>query len=138
MSQSPTQLAPQVAFSVWRDREIPASIRGISSDHVLENDGLTVAVVRLAPGALVPLHRHEHSDEIFDVLYGKGEILINDQWVPLESGCTALVEAGALHALRNPGSETLVLRETVRDRVYARAAVLTAFKKRWRKLKQRK
>lgn len=135
MSQTVAQPFPRVALSAWSDRDHPPSTRGISSDHVLVKDGLTVAVVRLEPGAMVRVHRHEHSDEIFDVFQGRGEILIDSQWVPLEPGSTALVEAGAFHALRNHGDETLVLRETVRDRVYARAAIVAAFRKRWRRFK---
>lgn len=128
---------PRVNLQAWRDRARPQGICGISSDHLVEQEGLTIAVVRLEPGAVVPPHRHEHSDEIFDVCEGRGEILIDGVWRPLEPGSTALVEAGALHALRNRTTEPCVLRETVRDRVYARAAILAAFRKRWNRFRTR-
>jgi hypothetical protein len=53
----------------------------------------------------------------------------------LERGATAIVDAGALHALRNRWDDPLVLRETVRDRVYARAAIAAAIRKRWSRLR---
>lgn len=135
MNNQTSPRPPRVALSDWRERVPPPGVRGISSDPILAKEGLTIVVVRLEPGAEVPLHCHEHSDEIFDVCEGSGEILIDERWVPLEAGSTALVEAGALHALRNRGSGTFVIRETVRDRVYARAAIAAALQKRWRKLR---
>lgn len=121
----------------WRDRPRPEPVRGISSDHLYAEGGLIVALVMLDPGAVVPEHVHEHHDEVFDVMAGEGEILVDGAWTRLGSGATAIIEAGRPHALRNPGSTPWVLRETIRQRVYARAALRAAISKRLRRWLQR-
>ncbi len=129
---SPVSVSSVNGMVIWKDRPWPEKIRGVVNDHIFNCDGLIAAVVRLEPGALIPQHVHEHHDEIFDVMSGSGEILLDGIWQPLESGTTVLVEAGMFHALRNQSDDWLVLRETIRQRVYARAALREAFKKRWR------
>ncbi|MFN8534389.1 MAG: cupin domain-containing protein [Dehalococcoidia bacterium] len=118
------------SFVDWRVRTRPSPTRGITSDHLFEGDGLIAALVTLDPGAEVPTHVHEHHDEIFDVMSGEGEILLDKTWRPLLPGTTAVVEANQWHALRNPSAVPLVLRETIRQRVYARAALRAAVNKR--------
>lgn len=125
------KVEPNVGMVDWRKRQPPDSVRGISSDLLFRGENLLIALVRVDPGASVPVHVHEHSDEIFDVLEGNGEIFRNGEWEAIVPGMTVLVEAGARHAIRNPAGTVLVMRETVRDRVYARAAFRAAVRKRW-------
>jgi quercetin dioxygenase-like cupin family protein len=117
----------------WRSRPRPEPVRGVSSDHLYAEGGLIVALVTLDPGAVVPEHVHEHHDEVFDVMAGEGEILLDGAWRRLGAGATAIIEAGRRHALRNPGGAPWVLRETIRQRVYARAALRAALTKRVRR-----
>ena len=53
------------------------------------------------PGA----HFHEGNDEVFYVLEGKPEILIGEDWVPLDKGSFVLIPRGITHDFRNPGEE---------------------------------
>ncbi|GIW11040.1 MAG: cupin domain-containing protein [Chloroflexi bacterium] len=114
----------------WRERPRPEVIRGISSDHLAQVEGLIVALVELDPGAEVPPHHHEHHDEVFDVMEGEGEVWLGGGWRPLRRGEVVVVPAGRVHALRNPGPGPLRLRETIRQRVYLRAALRAAIRKR--------
>jgi mannose-6-phosphate isomerase-like protein (cupin superfamily) len=53
------------------------------------------------PGA----HLHEANDEVFYVLLGRPEILVGEEWLPLEAGGFVLIPRGTMHDFRNPTSE---------------------------------
>ncbi|MBI2953485.1 MAG: cupin domain-containing protein [Chloroflexi bacterium] len=101
---------------------------------VFASDSLAGVVLGFEPGQSVPLHRHPHKDEVFDVVEGEGEIYVGDRWLRAGRGTMVHVPPGIEHGLRNTGSSRWILRETVRERVYARTAlrlVGQAFLKRW-------
>ncbi len=93
-------------------------------------------------GQVVPVHRHEHQDECFDVVDGCGTLLVDGRELTGGPGTVLYIPAGIEHGLRADGTEQWVVRETVSERVYAgRAAkmvVRAALKrvpvigKRWR------
>ncbi|MDE3089479.1 MAG: cupin domain-containing protein [Chloroflexota bacterium] len=70
-------------------------------------------------GQVVPYHRHEHTDECFDVIEGEGTFLIDGREMRGTPGMTLYVPANIEHGLRADGSEQWVVRETVSERVYA-------------------
>jgi mannose-6-phosphate isomerase-like protein (cupin superfamily) len=49
------------------------------------------------PGA----HFHTHNDEVFYVLEGTPQILVGEQWLPLEKGGFVLIPQGIMHDFRN-------------------------------------
>ena len=78
-------------------------------------------------GQVVPYHRHEHTDECFDVVEGEGTFLIDGREMRGAPGTTLYVPANIEHGLRADGSEQWIVRETVHERVYAgRAAKMVA------------
>lgn len=80
-----------------------------------------------ARGNVVPYHKHEHIDEVFDVLEGEGTILIDGREMRGVPGTTLYVPAGTEHGFRADGTAEWVVRETVHERVYAgRAAKMVA------------
>lgn len=87
------------------------------------SDFLAGVVLGFEPGQSVPLHSHEHKDEIFDVLEGDGEIYVADRWVRAGPGAMVHIPPGIQHGLRNSGNRRWVLRETARERIYARTAL---------------
>jgi len=70
-------------------------------------------------GQVVRYHRHEHTDEVFDVLEGEGTLLIDGGEVRGVPGMIVYVPAGVEHGFRADGSAQWILRETVHERVYA-------------------
>ena len=56
-------------------------------------------------GFRVP-HWHEQFDEIFYVLEGEIEYLLDREWHSAQAGSTVFVHAGTLHAFRNPSDRT--------------------------------
>ncbi len=77
----------------------------------------------LTRGQVVPVHRHEHKDECFDVVEGSGTLLVDGRELSGEAGTFLYVPAGLEHGLRADGSDHWVLRETVSERVFARQAL---------------
>lgn len=74
-------------------------------------------------GQVVPVHKHEHKDECFDVLEGSGTLLIDGRELEGNVGTVLYVPAGVEHGLRADGTEHWLVRETVSERVYARRAI---------------
>lgn len=80
-------------------------------------------LVCMQPGARVPLHVHEHKDEAFDVVQGRGVFTIAGQEISLGEGAHVFVPAMTQHSLHNSSETIWLLRETVHERVYARTAI---------------
>ena len=93
------------------------------------SEDLVAVLVTLQPHARVPLHVHQHHDEIFDVIRGTGTFFLEGQAIEFGPGMTIVVTAGVEHGLL-AGEEPWVLRETVHRHVYARKAIKRAIQKR--------
>jgi mannose-6-phosphate isomerase-like protein (cupin superfamily) len=52
-------------------------------------------------------HRHTRTEEIYFVLSGQGELLLNGEPTPVGPGSTALTQVGSTHGLRNVAEEPL-------------------------------
>lgn len=94
-------------------------------------------LVCLEPGQEAPAHHHEHKDEVFDVIEGVGMILLGDKQIFAGPGTLVFVPAGFCHGLHNNGSDRWVLRETVYERIYARAALRLTIAAMWRRVRRR-
>ena len=93
------------------------------------SEDLVAVLVTMQPHARVPVHVHEHHDEVFDVLRGAGTFFLEDQAITFGPGMTIVAPAGVRHGLL-AGEEVWVLRETVHRHVYARKAIKRAIQKR--------
>lgn len=96
---------------------------------------IIACLVSLQPGAIVPLHVHQHHGEIFDVIEGEGIFRLGEQEILLKPGMTVCVPANTYHGLEAKHGHW-VLRETVHQHVYARQAIKRALQKRWSRLWQ--
>lgn len=63
-----------------------------------ENDVATLHVVEISEDARE--HYHKNMTEIYFVLEGKGEILLNGESYPVTPGSTILINAGTRHKAR--------------------------------------
>ena len=70
-------------------------------------------------GQFVKYHRHDHTDEVFDVIEGEGTFLIDGGEILGKPGTVLYVPAGVEHGLRADGTEQWLVRETVSERIYA-------------------
>jgi quercetin dioxygenase-like cupin family protein len=87
-------------------------------------------VLGFRPGQTLPRHRHAHTHEVFDVLAGTGTIWVDGQPHRAGPGMTVCVPAGVEHGFENTGDERWVIRATIHQRTYLRAALWRAIGKR--------
>ncbi len=100
----------QAAFVV-RETDVPLeswhdAVRGevefrtLLGGDVGRSRGLVQGIAILAPGKVEGAHRHPGNDETIHVLAGSGEARLDRRSVPLASGDTVFVPAGAVHEWR--------------------------------------
>jgi quercetin dioxygenase-like cupin family protein len=64
---------------------------------------LTLALATTPPGGGPPPHRHLAEDELFILVSGREEYLIDGAWTAVEPGGVVYVPRGAVHTFRNVG-----------------------------------
>ncbi|HLW48308.1 MAG TPA: cupin domain-containing protein [bacterium] len=64
---------------------------------------------RLGPGASIPVHLHEHQDEIIFVHAGRGAAVFDGHRLPLRTGSTIFVRRRVWHGVENTGRSDLHL-----------------------------
>jgi mannose-6-phosphate isomerase-like protein (cupin superfamily) len=71
------------------------------------NPGITVNLVRVAPGGEITSHTHDASTETFYVLAGRGVCRVGDEEFALETGVCGYAPPGITHTVRNIGDADL-------------------------------
>jgi mannose-6-phosphate isomerase-like protein (cupin superfamily) len=69
----------------------------------------SLAMARVLPGGATALHRHHLSEEIYHVSQGIGMMTLNDEAFAIRSGDTLLIPPGQAHAVRNTGTQDLLI-----------------------------
>ncbi len=69
------------------------------------NNAFTISAYKTPPGGGPPPHRHEKEDEIFAVLEGEFEILLEAEWKPIPKGDYVHALRNTVHTFRNSGTE---------------------------------
>ena len=87
--------------------------------HLFDGEAFFGRLLCFSRGQVVPYHRHEHTDECFDVVEGEGTFLIDGREMRGPPGTVLYVPANVEHGLRADGTEQWVVRETVHERIYA-------------------
>ena len=64
---------------------------------------LSLGFATTPPGGGPPPHRHLDEDELFIVVSGREEYLIDGAWTAVEPGSVVYVPRGAVHTFRNVG-----------------------------------
>ncbi|WFE28330.1 cupin domain-containing protein [Solwaraspora sp. WMMD791] len=61
----------------------------------------------IPPGGISGEHRHTRTEELYLIVAGRGEVLLNGVPHPVAAGSVALTGVGNVHGLRNTGSDEL-------------------------------
>jgi mannose-6-phosphate isomerase-like protein (cupin superfamily) len=75
--------------------------------HTVRNQSLAEAGV--APGVTTHLHRHRLSEEIYHITQGSGVMRLGAEEFPVQPGDSILIPPGTPHAIRNSGTEELLI-----------------------------
>jgi mannose-6-phosphate isomerase-like protein (cupin superfamily) len=86
-----------------RPPEAPFPARGkLFLQGLLESAGLEMSLNVIPPGKGIPfLHKHRENEEIYVIIGGRGQFLVNDQTVAVEEGSVLRIGPGASRAWRN-------------------------------------
>jgi len=67
------------------------------------------ARITLTPASSIGVHTHIDDEEIIYVVKGKGQVLIDDNFYPLEVGSVNIAKKGQKHSVINNSKKPLVI-----------------------------
>ena len=80
-------------------------------DILHEEEKCKVKKLVIKPGQKFSLQSHELRNELWSIISGNGEITLNDEIFPTQSGMMYYIPAGTKHRLENMGNDDLVVIE---------------------------
>ena len=86
-----------------------SSIRELAGVPTGNAANQSLAEATVPPGAETAEHFHRTSEEIYLFLSGMGTMRLDGEEAPVRAGDCVVIAPGAVHKLRNPGTEPLVL-----------------------------
>lgn len=81
-------------------------IKPLVTEDISSN--IKTTLVQVMPGGQIKPHTHE-TLEVFYIMSGQGEALINDQWMACGAGDVIYAPAGEVHSLKNTGNSQMEL-----------------------------
>lgn len=75
--------------------------------NLYEEKNYKTKVITVDPGQQLSYQSHTKRSEIWITVEGLGEVVLNDEVIPVEPGKIVRVPVGAKHRMRNPSSEPL-------------------------------
>jgi quercetin dioxygenase-like cupin family protein len=89
-------------FQSWEGREELSLFPSVTLQSV-GGDQALLCRVRYEPGAEVPRHSHEHTEQLMWMLEGSLEMTVGEETRTLNAGDVAVVNRGVEHSLRSSG-----------------------------------
>jgi mannose-6-phosphate isomerase-like protein (cupin superfamily) len=91
--------------------EVPLPIRGkVFLRNFLGSAGLEMSLNVVPPGKGIPfLHRHQHNDEVYVVVGGQGQFLVDGECIDVAEGSVLRISPPAARAWRNNSAAPLYL-----------------------------
>ncbi|WP_116245107.1 cupin domain-containing protein [Nocardiopsis sp. FIRDI 009] len=110
---------PEAAAPILATTREPADVHGVhgaaglthwkclAARRHLSGEWEAVEWASLPPGAVSGEHRHTRTEEIYFLIRGEGELVVNGTPHPVGPGSLLLTGIGAVHGLRNTGATDL-------------------------------
>lgn len=131
-------MSADARWKVWDARQQARYDRlPLTNEPLFAEEDLSACLLGFLPGQVLPRHRHAHEHEVFDVLSGSGTVWLDGQPVSAGPGAVIFVPAGVEHGFENTGGERWLIRATIHQRTYLRAALKRAMLKRLGRLRPR-
>ena len=98
-----------IDFSAMEEQVIPGFLGGEGTFHTRMRVDELGKIMRAAlePGSSIGLHTHDTSSEIIYILSGKGKVLCDGEYEPLEAGSCHYCPKGHSHSLINDSGAML-------------------------------
>ena len=93
---------------ILRDNPVPAGEKS-RAVKLVDDDAISIIVSCMLEGAELKHHYHKKHAETEYFVRGTGELLVGDRWVEVKAGSLHFNPANAVHAIRNTGTEPLVV-----------------------------
>ncbi len=94
-------------FRTWNGIEAHEFADGIRL-HAIGGEQVLLCRVSYEPGKRIPLHSHEHTEQVMLILDGSVEMAIEGEWQTLRPGDVVVVNRGLQHELHSPGGVTFI------------------------------
>jgi quercetin dioxygenase-like cupin family protein len=89
-------------FRDWAGREPLSLFPGVTANSI-GGEQVLLCRVHYEPGAAVPRHSHEHTEQVMYVLEGELEMTVGAETRTLREGDVVVVNRGVEHELRSAG-----------------------------------
>jgi quercetin dioxygenase-like cupin family protein len=81
----------------------------MGKSNLAQGDFMFAGLNSFEPGQEHAPHKHEGQDKLYVVLQGTGDVRIGDEEQSLTTGDAAFAPSGVKHAIRNTGTERLIV-----------------------------
>jgi quercetin dioxygenase-like cupin family protein len=102
-----TAIPSKTPFRTWNGVDAHEFVDGIHL-HAIGGEQLLLCKVTYAPGKRIPLHKHEHTEQVMWIIDGAVDMAIEGEWKTLEAGDVVVVNRGLEHELHSPGGVTFL------------------------------
>jgi quercetin dioxygenase-like cupin family protein len=92
-------------FRTWNGVEAHEFAPGIRL-HAIGGEQVLLCRVTYEPGKRIPLHRHEHTEQLMAIIDGSVDMAIEGEWKTLAAGDVVVVNRGLEHELYSEGGVT--------------------------------
>jgi len=93
---------------ILKDNPVPAGEKS-RAVKLVDDDAISIIVSCMLEGAELKHHFHKTHAETEIFIRGAGRLLVGDEWTEVRAGSLHFNPAGAVHAIRNTGTEPLVV-----------------------------
>jgi len=88
-------------------RPFERTLKCLLSPKLHPVNNIAIGMVILPPGARSNPHVHEHEEETWFVVSGRGEVMVGGEKVAVEPEMLIVAPPGKMHQVLNPGREPL-------------------------------
>ena len=86
-----------------------STIREVAGPAIDSARNQSLAEASVPPGGATAEHYHRTTEEVYFFTHGSGRMRLGDDEREVGPGDTVVIAPGAVHKLRNPGTDPLVL-----------------------------